>query len=186
MGPVSKQRLKEVVPVLAENIEKLEVEMGQELGVTQALRTSSEQYALWAQGRSDLETVNELRAAVGWAALTEEQYVVVTEAKPGESYHEFGMAVDVVPLTSAGEADWNVNHPVWQKLVQLAERLGMTSGILWADEPHLQMSGKWPVGKPLAIAATLRQQGGLWAVWEAAGLTEPVVPATVGARGVGQ
>lgn len=185
MGPVSRLRLKEVVPVLALNITTLEQQLGQELGVTQGLRTSSEQNALWSQGRMALDEVNKLRVIVGWAALTEEQNVKVTNAKPGESYHEFGMAVDVVPLTAAGDPDWNDAHPVWKNLIQLGEGLGMTSGISWSDEPHFQMSGKWPVGKPPAEALTLWQQGGLWAVWMEAGLTEPVVPAPVGASGVG-
>ena len=59
MGPTSLKRLSLVNPVLASKIIQLEKDIGQPLGVTQGLRTSAEQAALYAQGRETLDQVNQ-------------------------------------------------------------------------------------------------------------------------------
>lgn len=174
MGPISQQRLSLVNPLLAEKIKQLEQVLGQELGVTQGVRTHEEQDALFAQGRTPLEVVNEKRVAVGWAPLTREQNGKVTKAAPGQSYHEFGLACDCVPVDLQGKPDWNLNHPVWQEMVAKGRALGLTSGISWDDHPHFQIQGTWDVDKPPASAQTIAEEGGLEAVWDAAGIGETV------------
>lgn len=174
MGPISLKRLSLVHPVLAEKIKQLEKNLGWPLGVTQGLRTSEEQLALWSQGRATLVLVNVLRAKVGWAPITEAvNQARVTNAKPGESYHEYGLAIDVVPVSlDTGAPDWNEAHSVWRDLVSTGEALGLTSGISWKDEPHFQLQGIWPLGAPPEEAKNLLASGGLQAVWNASGIRE--------------
>jgi len=64
--------------------------------VTQGLRTWEEQDALYAKGR----TV----PPIG-------KKYIVTKAKGGQSYHNFGLAFDIVVLDSLGKADWDTNSP---------------------------------------------------------------------------
>jgi len=178
MGPISLNRLKLVNPILSAKIQQLEKDLGQPLGVTQGLRTGEEQAALYAQGRLSLSVVNAMRAKLNWAPLTAEANLdPVTDAKQGQSYHEYGLAVDVVPeALDTGAPDWNVTHPVWQELVEKGEALGMTSGISWHDEPHFQMQGSWSEGMPPPEAGQLLASGGLSAVWFAVGVSDkPVV-----------
>src|SRR6266850_5242559 len=67
-----------------------------DLLVTCTLRSLIEQEALYAQGRTTPGRV-------------------VTNAKPGQSAHNFGLAIDVVPIVN-GKPDWNGDHPIWQKI----------------------------------------------------------------------
>ena len=168
LGPVSIQRLAQVHPALSHKISTLESIMSEPIGVTQGLRTSKEQLALYSQGRNGLAFVNQLRQAVGWSPLTDTENVRVTDAPPGFTWHEFGLAVDVVPFESNGQPDWDEQHPVWQEIVTKGTGLGLTSGKSWKDEPHLQLTGIFPVAAPTDAVRQLFKQGGLPAVWQAA------------------
>ena len=173
LGPVSQGRLKLVHPKLAGYIVQLDNQMSESLGVTQGLRTDDEQDALFAQGRLPVDQVNALRAKVGWAPIqASDNLRPVTNAKPGYSYHGFGLAVDVVPFDSAMHPDWNETHPVWQELIQKGEALGLTSGTSWKDEPHFQWVGDtgWPA-TPTDEVRELYRTGGLQAVWQVIGGT---------------
>ncbi len=171
MGPVSIERLALVIPALSANIYALEKLMSCPIGVTQGVRTDAEQAALFAQGRNSLVVVNALRAKVGWASLAlDENIKPVTDARPGYSWHPFGMAVDLVPEDQdTGAPDWNEKHPTWQEIVTKGESLGMVSGISWHDTPHLQMTGRFPV-TPTDEVRALMQSGGMQAVWQASGI----------------
>ena len=88
------------------------------------LRTMEEQAALYAKGR----TVSGK---------------IVTKAKPGESYHNYGLAFDWVPLKQSGKnadlwiADWD-NETAFR----LGEHVGISfrlAGISW-ETGHLQSS----------------------------------------------
>lgn len=171
LGPVSRARLALVHPVLGQMITDLDNTMSESLGVTQGLRKTAEQAALYAQGRQPIDSVNVMRKAVGWAPLEpSENSRTVTNAKPGESWHEYGLAVDVVPLESSGLPDWNETHEVWQELISKAETLGLRSGISWHDQPHLQITGRFPYQKPTDEVRSLYELGGLQAVWDATGI----------------
>ena len=87
-------------------------------------RSMEEQAALYAKGR----TVSGK---------------IVTKAKPGESYHNYGLAFDWVPLKQSGKnadlwiADWN-NETAFR----LGEHVGISfrlAGISW-ETGHLQSS----------------------------------------------
>lgn len=167
-GPVSVQRLTLVHPRLSTLMYQLELQMSEQIGITQGLRRSDEQKALYAQGRQPLGVVNQLRLAVGWSPINEEENEdTVTKAQPGYSWHEFGMAVDVVPFDSQMHPDWNETHPVWVEIMTKGSALGLTSGKSWNDEPHFQLTGRFPV-TPTDEVRQIYAANGLNGVWEAA------------------
>ena len=83
-----------------------------DLLVTSTYRDNESQEKLYAQGRT-------------------EPGRIVTNAKSGDSFHNYHCAVDVVPLIS-GKPDWDGTHPIWQTVGQL----GKQAGLDWAGEWH--------------------------------------------------
>ncbi|MDH6373509.1 peptidoglycan L-alanyl-D-glutamate endopeptidase CwlK [Paenibacillus sp. PastF-3] len=99
--------------------------------ITQGLRTIAEQDALYAQGRT-------------------KPGAVVTNARGGYSYHNFGLAVDFALLLPNGSSvSWDMrldgnNNQIadWQEVVKEAKALGFEWGGDWTsfkDYPHFQM-----------------------------------------------
>src|SRR6266404_7039359 len=82
-----------------------------DLLVTCTLRSLIEQEALYAQGRTSPGRI-------------------VTNAKPGQSAHNYGLALDVVPIVN-GKPDWDGSHPIWQKI----GALGQLRGLQWLGAP---------------------------------------------------
>lgn len=95
---------------------------GVDVLVTCTLRSNDEQAKLYAQGRT----------APGH---------IVTNAPAGRSAHNFGLAIDVVPVVN-GKPDWNGKDPVWQQIGQLGVAAGLqwagTPGFPFPEEPHFQ------------------------------------------------
>lgn len=92
---------------------------GIDLRVTSGLRTYEEQAALYAQGRTKPGNV-------------------VTNAPPGHSWHNFGLAFDVVPWED-GRLNWNTAR--WTEIGQMGKSLGLQWGGDWTglvDKPHFQ------------------------------------------------
>jgi LysM repeat protein len=117
--------------------------------VTQGLRTFAEQDALYAVGRT--------KAPIG------KQYIV-TNARGGQSWHNFGLAFDIVVLDSVGKFDWDASHPGWRKAAELGKSVGLEWGGDWKgfkDRPHFQYTG----GLTLAQCREW-YAGGLAVVWE--------------------
>jgi D-alanyl-D-alanine carboxypeptidase/LysM domain len=117
--------------------------------VTQGLRTWQEQDELYAKGR----TV----PPIG-------KQNVVTNAKGGQSYHNFGLAFDIVVLDSVGKADWDTSHPGWNTAATIGKSLGLEWGGDFKsikDLPHYQYTG----GLSLDRCRELFPAGfdGLWA-----------------------
>lgn len=112
--------------------------------VTQGLRTWMDQDKLYAIGR----------------ILPGRE---VTKAKGGESWHNYGCAVDVAPFDE-GIPDWDLDHPAWARIVALGESLGLRSGISWKDEPHFELTGAYPPEPPAEIQALY--SSGIQAVWD--------------------
>ena len=113
--------------------------------ITQGLRTWQEQDALYAQGRTTPGKI-------------------VTNARGGESWHNFGLAFDIVVLDSVGKADWDTAHPGWRRAAAIGESFGLEWGGRWPkfkDLPHFQLIGDLTL-------ATCRQlfPKGLDAIWE--------------------
>jgi peptidoglycan LD-endopeptidase CwlK len=75
---------------------------------------------------------------------------IVTNAKGGQSYHNFGLAVDFAIKTPSEDVIWDMHYdgnkngkPDWNEVVALAKTLGFEWGGDWSqfkDYPHLQMN----------------------------------------------
>jgi hypothetical protein len=129
---LNEQRLSRLYPVLAIRARCM-VELcayeGIPILITQGLRTWEEQDALYAKGR----TVSPLG-----------KQHIVTNAKGGQSFHNFGLAFDIVVLDSVGKADWDVAHPSWKRSAEIGKSLGLEWGGDWKsfkDMPHFQYVG---------------------------------------------
>jgi len=99
-------------------------EEGLGLLVTCGLRTFPEQARLYAQGRTRPGRI-------------------VTNAKPGQSYHNFGLAFDFV-VVKGDRAIWNQNHRHWKRFVKIAKAHAFEWGGDWSgfpDYPHFQIKG---------------------------------------------
>jgi peptidoglycan L-alanyl-D-glutamate endopeptidase CwlK len=153
LDAISKVRLEQVNPSLAAAIAQMDVILsgeGIQFRVTQGLRTWAEQNALYAQGRTIPGSI-------------------VTNAKGGESWHNLGVAVDLVPMDQIPpQPDWDISHPVWQRMIQVAESLGLYSGsefICLKDYPHLQETGRFPIAAPNDEARQIYSLQGAQAFW---------------------
>ena len=115
------RRLEDLHPMVAEKARKLlslaQVE-GIELLITSTLRTFAEQAELYAIGRT-------------------KPGKKVTNANQGQSWHNFGLAFDVVPVV-AGKAIWN--SPMWKRIGDLGKQINLVWGGDWKfkDLPHFQ------------------------------------------------
>lgn len=97
---------------------------GIDLLVTSTYRDLESQAALYAQGRT----------APGR---------IVTNAKPGQSYHNFGVALDVVPIRN-GKLVWDDKDSIWQDVGKLGEASGFEWAGRWTrfrEYPHFQYTG---------------------------------------------
>jgi peptidoglycan L-alanyl-D-glutamate endopeptidase CwlK len=161
MDSISEQRLKQVHPVLAAKVRAIADKLATEsiyLRVVQGYRTLAEQDTLYKQGRS-------LPGPI------------VTNAPAGRSYHNYGLAVDVVPsrsgLDDPFDPDWNHANPAWGRMIAEAQAAGLECGADWSklkDYPHVQLTGKWPAAAPPVEAYNVLQRKGLEAVWDACGI----------------
>lgn len=123
-------------------------DQGIPLRVTQSMRSLEAQEAIYAQGRQGITEVNALRARAGLAVITSAENVIVTKAQPGYSWHNFGMAFDVVPMTLAEKLGVSWATPHWAKIGALGKSIGLEWGgdFPSPDKPHFQN----PEGNTLA------------------------------------
>ena len=118
---INSRDLNELLPEVKTRVEKFIQsckDKGIDILVTSTYRDMESQAALYAQGRT-----------------TEGK--IVTNAGPGDSYHNWRCAVDVVPLIN-GKPDWDGSHPVQATIGELGEQAG------------LEWAGKWIHFKELA------------------------------------
>ncbi len=136
---------------------------GIKLRITQGLRTYAEQEALYAQSRLPLDQVNALRQKAGMAPIEASENNEVTRAKPGSSYHNFGLAFDVVEIRD-GKAIWSTGAgSKWDTIGALGKAHGLEWGGDWTsfkDRPHFQLR---PGGIDLAtVRSKYLSQGLAW------------------------
>ncbi len=152
VNPISVQRLSGLHPIVrarAAAFLHLCTQAGLNVMVSQGVRTWKEQDALYAKGRTVAPIGKKHR---------------VTMAKGGQSYHNFGLAFDIVVLDALGKADWNPAHPGWRAAGALGKSVGLEWGGDWErfkDWPHFQYTG----GLSLAECRSVFPQG-LDALWQ--------------------
>ena len=162
---ISQARLNSVHPILNAVVGLLVLdfeaaEKGDSLIVVQGKRDWSDQEGLWLQGRN------------GSGEIVDPGKVV-TNAPPGHSWHEFGMAVDLVPNSLIGIRGWQPTSPLWKIIADLAKRRGLTSGFCWHHEdlPHVQLTGKFGVSPDDSVRKMYFANGGrLQPIWDASGI----------------
>ncbi len=114
--------------------------------VTSGLRTFEEQEHIYAQGRT-------------------RPGPIVSNARPGQSYHNYGLAVDLASL-KGNTIDWSDTSPNWAIMGAEGQRLGLEWGGAWTsfvDRPHWQLT----TGLRLSQCLEHYNRGGVNAVWAA-------------------
>ncbi len=118
-----KNQPKALLPLVQRQADKVLSEMsllGYEMRITQGFRSIEEQNKLYAQGRTTPGKI-------------------VTNAKGGESYHNWGCAVDFV----FRKQGYDVPNTVWQTFGKIGKKHGFAWGGDWKsfpDKPHLEMT----------------------------------------------
>lgn len=102
-----------VVPRFAAFIDRCELELDITLRAVQATRTFPEQLKIY------------------------QQVPKVTNAKPGQSYHNYGLAIDLVQLKD-GQANWHFNYGLLQKFAQM---FGLIWGADWDNDGQTKADG---------------------------------------------
>lgn len=106
---------------------------GVEIMVTSTWRDIEQQDALYKVGRLPGDTRK-----------------TVTNAKGGESWHQYKNAWDVVPLVG-GKCVWD-DMALWDRVISVGEAVGAEAGAKWTsfpDRPHFQVR---PGGMSIATA----------------------------------
>jgi len=121
---INSRSLDDLLPLVRQRVEafiKAAKDSDIDLLVTSTYRDDESQNALYAQGRTTAGKI-------------------VTNAKAGESFHNYRCAVDVVPIIN-GKPVWDTSYQVWQTI----GRLGKEAGLEWAGDwkrfkeyPHFQ------------------------------------------------
>ena len=118
---INSRDLNELLPEVKTKVEHFVAlceDNGIDLLITSTYRDHESQDALYAQGRTT-------------------KGFIVTNAKGGDSYHNYRCAIDVVPLIN-GKPEWNTDHPIWESVAVL----GKQAGLEWA--------GDWKTFKEMA------------------------------------
>jgi peptidoglycan L-alanyl-D-glutamate endopeptidase CwlK len=123
------------------------------------MRTFEQQAKEFAKGRTILRTPEGKRQRE------------VTEAQPGQSYHQYGIAFDCAPVIN-GAIDWSGTSAAWKTLGSIGMAIGFEWGGLWRikDNPHFEYRNNvhWS-----ALLATYKLSNGdltkCWALVEKAG-----------------
>jgi len=124
---INSRSLSDLLPPVKSRAEKMIKDCyaaGIDLLVTSTYRDNVSQEALYAQGRT-------------------KPGKIVTNARAGQSFHNYRCAVDVVPLLH-GKPVWDAKNSIWQDV----GRIGKAAGLEWAGDwkrfkeyPHFQYTG---------------------------------------------
>jgi peptidoglycan L-alanyl-D-glutamate endopeptidase CwlK len=128
---INSRNLTDLHPVVREKaqafIEKARLQ-SIDLLVTSTYRDNESQAALYAQGRT-------------------KPGLIVTNAKPGQSWHNWRCAFDVVPLRN-GKPVWGttgIDGDLWRKVGELGESVGLEWAGRWTGKlremAHFQYTG---------------------------------------------
>jgi len=125
--------IQELHPVVAKKKDELiraVAKKGITIVITDAFRSAEHQDKLYSKGRKS-------------------EGQIVTNAKGGESYHNYGLAIDFAIKTKSGDIIWDMKYDGngngkadWLEVVEAAKKLGFEWGGDWPDfpdYPHLQI-----------------------------------------------
>ena len=159
MNKQSDTVLAKVHPELAKRVraaaDRLE-EKNTYLLVVSGLRSNAEQNALYGQGRTTPGHI-------------------VTNARAGQSMHNYGLAVDIVPYLqgSSGALNWSADTPQFRAMVTALEATDLVWGGSWKslhDYDHFQLPGLSVSPSPKMLADYgLGTPSQLRTIWEKLG-----------------
>lgn len=134
--PISEARLAGLHPDIKRDVRRFinkAEDKGIKLRITSGFRSFNEQQTLYDQGRISTSIGDLL------GTLSGSSQKIVTNAKPGQSYHNYGLAFDVVPIRD-GEGVWNYADPVWKEIGLMGKGFGFGWGGDWSkpDYPHFE------------------------------------------------
>ena len=119
---MASRKISDLHPIVAEKAKAMIDELGKQgidIIITSTLRTMDEQAELYASGRTKTGKI-------------------ITNADAGQSWHNYGLAFDIVPVIS-GKCAWD--SPYWQQIGQA----GRDKGLIWGgdfkkfkDYPHFE------------------------------------------------
>jgi peptidoglycan L-alanyl-D-glutamate endopeptidase CwlK len=143
---ITLERIKLIHPKLRDEVMEIYDEICEALSgsamcrFSHTLRTFAEQNVLYAQGRT-------------------KPGKIVTNSRGGLSYHNYGMAIDIV-LIANGAASWDSGKDFdadgkadWMEVVSIFKQFGWEAGIDWKfrDAPHFQKSLGYSVRQLVAM-----------------------------------
>ena len=99
----------------------MESELGEEVQFVSGFRDPEAQKKLYEQGRS-------LPGKI------------VTWARPYLSFHNYGLAFDLAPVSLLSKPGWDPKNPLWGKIGRIAESVGLQWGGRFStpDKPHFE------------------------------------------------
>jgi len=122
---------------------------GLPLLVIETRRTMAVARAYWVTGRMPLKDALVYYAAAGLRPIKDEDNKIITKAKPGQSWHQYGCALDFAPLVN-GQIDWvyDPEFPAdhWDEIADEAKKVGFKWGGDWRtfkDRPHVEYHSGW-------------------------------------------
>ena len=134
--PISQERLDTLHPDKRANFEAFIIELEatfsdfDKIRIVQAFRTFEEQDALYNQSRNGSGMPH------------------VTDAKGGQSWHCYGLAIDIVPIKN-GAPQWKYDY---SKFAEIVTKYGLTWGNPWHDNDHYEDNlGHGPSGWKWAL-----------------------------------
>jgi D-alanyl-D-alanine carboxypeptidase-like protein len=152
-------QLEKLYPPFADLVRQLLQEaakQGMQVGIFEGMRSFERQRELYAQGRNV-------------SGHVVDPAKVVTDAPPGLSAHNYGLAVDLVfNGARPGEPwqwNWGPQFP-WKGLAELGKGLGLDAAYFWTkfpEEPHFELI----YGENYHELLALYTNGGLQGVWDA-------------------
>lgn len=144
---ITLERIKLMHPKLRDELMEIYEEIRESLSgsamcrFSYTLRTFAEQNVLFAQGRT-------------------KPGKIVTKARGGLSYHNYGMAADIVLIINGKEASWNDKKDFdgdgkadWMEIVNIFKQYGWEWGGDWQfkDSPHFQKTLGYSVRQLIAL-----------------------------------
>lgn len=135
LGPMANGLRPEYLAKLGDAIGLMGTSTGARMVGVSGLRDLATQAALYAQGRT----------APG---------SIVTNAVPGTSFHNYGLATDMVPSSLLNTPNWTPSSSLWSAWGNAAQQAGLTWGGNFSnlnDVAHTQLGN----GSPSAVASAL-------------------------------
>ena len=117
---------------VARLIERTELATGRKWGISDGRRTMAQQKAIYDQPHDGKDNDHD--------GKIDEPDEKVSNAPPGYSAHNFGLAADLWPMKGK-DFDWTANQALFKTMADIARSMGLTPGYYFKsihDAPHIE------------------------------------------------